>query len=212
MYKVIATSLMIYLTINNAVFAAEEKESKKVMISPGIYSIDVMHNGERVTIKREQNRKNIISEYYQPTHRGKVQPIRPFEPHAVETIGTLEMIDYLKQLEDKGDSIIIIDSRTKAWVKRGTIPGTVNIPFSEFSDDDRAVEIMEEQFDVLSVGSALKFTNAKTLVMYCNGIWCAQSPTAIKKLLKFGYPAAKIKYFRGGMQNWESLGLTVVKP
>ncbi len=212
MYKVIATSLMIYLTINNAVFAAEEKESKKVMISPGIYSIDVMHNGERVTIKREQNRKNIISKYYQPTHRGKIQPIRPFEPHAVETIGTLEMIDYLKQLEDKGDSIIIIDSRTKAWVKRGTIPGTVNIPFSEFSDDDRAVEIMEEQFDVLSVGSALKFTNAKTLVMYCNGIWCAQSPTAIKKLLKFGYPAAKIKYFRGGMQNWESLGLTVVKP
>ena len=125
MYKVIATSLMIYLTINNAVFAAEEKESKKVMISPGIYSIDVMHNGERVTIKREQNRKNIISKYYQPTHRGKIQPIRPFEPHAVETIGTLEMIDYLKQLEDKGDSIIIIDSRTKAWVKRGTIPGTV---------------------------------------------------------------------------------------
>jgi rhodanese-related sulfurtransferase len=62
------------------------------------------------------------------------------------------------------------------------------------------------------MGSALNFSNAKTLVMYCNGIWCGQSPTAIKKLLDYGYPASKIKYFRGGMQNWESLGLTVVNP
>ncbi len=212
MYKIITTTLLICLSVSGAVIADEEKESKKVMISRSIYSIDVMHKGEKVTIKRNQNRKNAISKYYQPTHRGKIQPIAPFEPHAVETIGVLEMLAYLEQLEDKSDSLIIIDSRTAAWVKRGTIPGTVNIPFTEFKGDDRAVEIMEEEFDVLNTGSALNFSNAKTLVMYCNGIWCGQSPTAIKKLLNFGYPAAKIKYFRGGMQNWESLGLTVVSP
>lgn len=212
MYKIITTVLLVCLSVNSAAMAAEEKESKKIMISPGIYSIDVMHKGKKVTIKRKQNRKNVISKYYQPTHRGKVQPMAPFEPHAVETIGVLEMIAYLEQLKDKSDSLMIIDSRTKAWVKRGTIPGTVNIPFTEFKSDDRAAEIMEEDFDVLTTGSAFNFSNAKTLVMYCNGIWCGQSPTAIKKLLNFGYPAAKIKYFRGGMQNWESLGLTVVKP
>jgi rhodanese-related sulfurtransferase len=212
MYKANIVALLLILSFTNVVMAEEEKGSKKVFISPGVYSIEVMHKGEKVTIKRNQDRKNTISKYYQPTHRGKIQPMRPFSPHAVETIGALELIDYLQQLEEKGDSLIIIDSRTKAWVKRGTIPGTVNIPFTEFKEDDRAVEIMEEHFDVLSTGSALNFSNAKTLVMYCNGIWCGQSPTAIKKLLNYGYPASKIKYFRGGMQNWESLGLTVVDP
>jgi len=212
MYKLITVTLFVFIFINNTAIADEKKAAKKVMISPDIYSIDVMHNGKTVTIKRNQNRKNTISKYYQATHRGKIQPMVPFAPHAVETIGALEMIAYLQKHEEKPDSLIIIDSRTKDWVKRGTIPGTVNIPFTEFNEDDRAVEIMEDEFDALSAGNALKFENAKTLVMYCNGIWCGQSPTAIKKLLSLGYPAAKIKYFRGGMQNWESLGLTVVKP
>jgi rhodanese-related sulfurtransferase len=30
-------------------------------------------------------------------------------------------------------------------------------------------------------------------------------------LLKYGYPADKIKWYRGGMQNWTALGLTTVK-
>ena len=212
MYKIFITALLLSISFNSTAIAEEEKESKKVMISPNLYSIEVMHNDEKVVIKRNQDRTNTISKYYQATYRGKIQPVSPFKPHAVETIGTLEMIDYLKQLEQNSDSLIIIDSRTKAWVKRGTIPSSVNIPFTEFKKDDRAIEIMEDEFDVINTGSALNFNNAKTLVMYCNGIWCGQSPTAIKKLLNFGYPAAKIKYFRGGMQNWESLGLTVVAP
>jgi hypothetical protein len=43
-------------------------------------------------------------------------------------------------------------------------------------------------------------------------MWCGQSPRNIKTLLKFGYPASKIKWYRGGMQNWETLGLSTVKP
>jgi hypothetical protein len=30
-------------------------------------------------------------------------------------------------------------------------------------------------------------------------------------LLNFGYPAHKLKWYRGGMQDWEILGLTVVR-
>jgi 3-mercaptopyruvate sulfurtransferase SseA len=91
------------------------------------------------------------------------------------------------------------------------IPGAVSIPFTEFKSSDSTMEVMEDQFDVL-VGDTYDFSNAKTLVMYCNGNWCGQSPTAINKLLKMGYPAAKIKYYRGGMQSWSALGLTVVEP
>ena len=53
---------------------------------------------------------------------------------------------------------------------------------------------------------------AKTLVMFCNGMWCGQSPANIRTLLRFGYPADKLKWYRGGMQDWEILGLTTVTP
>jgi hypothetical protein len=43
-------------------------------------------------------------------------------------------------------------------------------------------------------------------------MWCGQSPSNIKTLLKFGYPAHKIKWYRGGMQSWSNLGLNTVKP
>lgn len=33
----------------------------------------------------------------------------------------------------------------------------------------------------------------------------------LKNLFKFGYPADRIKWYRGGMQNWEILGLSTAK-
>jgi len=168
-----------------------------------------MHNGKEVEIMRNQDRENTISEYYQPTHRGKIQAMNPFKPYDVETIAELEMLEYLQKQADD-DSILVIDSRTPAWVKRGTIPGSTNISYKAFSEVEDTAELMEEQFGAISEGSVWDFTYAKTLVMFCNGPWCGQSPTAIKKLLRAGYPAHKIKYYRGGMQNWEGLGLTVV--
>ncbi|MGM0593805.1 MAG: rhodanese-like domain-containing protein [Pseudomonadota bacterium] len=188
-----------------------EEQDKRVMISTDLYSVEVMHKGEKVTLMRDQDPDNRIAPLYQRTNQGKIQPMHPFAPHAVETIGTLEMIDYLVQASNGDDSLLIIDSRTPTWVARGTLPGATNIPFTEFRDNQRAREIMEEHFGVMGM-DVLDFSYAKTLVMFCNGIWCGQSPAAIRKLLSLGYPAAKIKYYRGGMQNWQSLGLTVVNP
>lgn len=190
---------------------AEEKETKSVMITHSLKSVEVKHEGKPVEIMREQEKNNEIVEFYRKTTRGKIQPMNPFEPHKVETIGEREIIDYIKKQTEGDDSIIIIDSRTPAWTKRsGMIPGAVSIPFTKFKESESTLEIMEDQFNVM-VGDTFDFSNSKTLVMYCNGNWCAQSPTAIKKLLKMGYPAAKIKYYRGGMQSWASLGLTVIK-
>jgi len=45
--------------------------------------------------------------------------------------------------------------------------------------------------------------------LWCNGWWCGQSPAAIRGLLSEGYPAEKLFYFRGGMQNWKIYGMTV---
>lgn len=203
--------VMVTLLLAFAVSAQAEGNSKKVMISADLFSVEVLHQGQPVTLMRNQAADNKIAELYQRTNQGKIQPMHPFAPHAVETIGELEMIDYLVQKSAGDDALLIIDSRTADWVARGTIPGAINIPFTAFKDSATAAEIMEDRFGV-EVSDVMDFSAAKTLVMFCNGNWCGQSPAAIRKLLQLGYPAAKIKYFRGGMQSWHALGLTVVKP
>jgi hypothetical protein len=68
-------------------------------------------------------------------------------------------------------------------------------------------EILENQLGAKRRDDFCNFDNVKTLVMFCNGPWCGQSSTTIKDLLKIGYPAHKILWYRGSMQDWESLGL-----
>ena len=114
------------------------------------------------------------------------------------------------------DTIMVIDSRTPDWVDKGTIPGSVNIPWDKLnaakSDPFTIAEILENQLGARNQEGLWDFSGAKTLVMFCNGMWCGQSPTNIRTLLKFGYPANKLKWYRGGMQDWEILGLTTVVP
>ena len=47
------------------------------------------------------------------------------------------------------------------------------------------------------------------LVLFCNGPWCGQSPTAIREMIAAGYPAERISYYRGGMLDWRLLGFNV---
>lgn len=191
-----------------------------VQITPELASVDVMHDGKKVTIMRNQDTANTINPDYAKTSR-KCPPfcIRPIKiAEGVETLGELEMIHYVKMKSDGVDHIVVIDSRTPDWVAKGTIPGSINIPWTKLSPAKGAsffeiAGILQKQFGVIEEeGGLMNFSKAKTLVMFCNGMWCGQSPRNILQLLKIGYPAEKIKWYRGGMQNWETLGLTTVKP
>jgi rhodanese-related sulfurtransferase len=189
-----------------------------VNLTPDLPSVDVMSDGQKVTIMRNQNPNSTVNPDFAKTSR-KCPPfcIQPGElATGVETIGELETIQYLKKMSDGDNSIIVVDSRTPDWVEKGTIPGAVNIPWDKLnigkSDPITVQEILEKHFGVKNQDGFYMFDNAKTVVMFCNGPWCGQSPTNIKGLLKIGYPANKIKWYRGGMQDWEVLGLTTVKP
>ena len=189
-----------------------------VNIAVGLPSVDVMHNGQKVTIMRNQDQNNTVNPDFAKTSR-KCPPfcIQPGElAPRVATIGELEIIHYLKLMSDGDTSIMVVDSRTPDWVTKGTIPGAINIPWDKLnigkSDPITVHDILEKHLGVKNQDGFYIFDNAKTVVMFCNGPWCGQSPTNIKGLLKIGYPAGKIKWYRGGMQEWEVLGLTTVKP
>lgn len=203
---------------NAATLAPDASSALQVNISADLASVDVMHHGRRVTIMRNQDQDNSINPEFAQTSR-KCPPfcIQPIElAPGVRTVAELEVLHFLKQISDGDTSALVIDSRTPAWVEKGIIPGTVNIPWDTLnigkSDPATVQEILEKQLGAQRRDDFWNFDKVKTLVLFCNGSWCGQSPTTIKGLLTIGYPAHKILWYRGGMQDWESLGLTTLKP
>lgn len=203
--------------VASLVFSANVSAGKPVGITKDLMDVTVKHDGKDVKITRNQNNDNTVNPAFAKTSR----PCPPFciQPAelapGVETIAEVEMLDYISRMNAGDNSILIVDSRTPDWVKKGTIPGAKNIPWTKLNpakgaDPISILEILESEFGVKENEGLLDFTNAKTLVMFCNGMWCGQSPNNIKNLLKFGYPAHKIKWYRGGIQDWEILGLTTV--
>tara|TARA_B100001996_G_scaffold280653_1_gene221090 strand:+ start:83 stop:742 length:660 start_codon:yes stop_codon:yes gene_type:complete len=212
-YLLILTALLLIISV-----PAASDNDLDVNINNEISFVDVKHNGKEIRIQRNQSLNNLVNPEYAKTSR-KCPPfcIQPYSlGNGVETIGELELLDYLKKRSTGDNSILIIDSRTEDWIKKGTIPGSVNIPWTLLkpeagADPFEIAEILEKRFGALNIEGLWNFSNAKTLVLFCNGMWCGQSPSSIKTLLRFGYPAEKLKWYRGGMQDWEILGLTVVK-
>jgi hypothetical protein len=126
----------------------------EVNISAGLASVDVMHHGRKVTIMRNQNQNNSVNLEFARTSR-KCPPfcVQPSElSPGVETIAELEVLDFLKGISDGDASVMVIDSRTPAWIEKGIIPGTVNIPWGTLnigkSDPATVQEILEIQLGV----------------------------------------------------------------
>ncbi len=153
-----------------------------------------------VEIERIQDTTHEISGEWALTSRPCpafcIQPHSPAE--GVSTIGELELIEMLQDPD-----AVVVDSRTPDWFEGGTIPGAINIPYT-YVLDDLARMGCEPDFD------GWDCTEAKRVALFCNGVWCGQSPTAIRNMIEAGYPADRIFYYRGGMQIWRLLGLTVI--
>ena len=214
--KNILKTFFVFLFLINSTFVFSNE--LVVNISNEISFVDVIHEGKKIRIQRNQSTDNVVNSVFAKTSR-RCPPfcIQPNSlGNGVETIGELEILEYLKRSSDGDSSVLVIDSRTEDWVKKGTIPGSINIPWNSLkpeagADPFQIADILEKKFNVTNIEGLWNFTNAKTLVLFCNGMWCGQSPSNIKTLLRLGYPAGKLKWYRGGMQNWEILGLTVVK-
>ncbi len=215
-----------------------QAEDVSVRITEDMPYVDVLHEGKTVRIQRVQDEENVIDGGFAKTSR-KCPPFCIHPMHVadgVETIGEVELLYFLKD-ELQNETGLVIDARTPSWYQKGTIPGSINIPFTDFAEDPQSVKI-QSLMEALGVvrGSATNswldklsawawsagltapdevkwnFSKARKLVLWCNGPWCDQSPRAINSLLALGYPPEKIYYYRGGMQLWQIFGLTVVLP
>jgi rhodanese-related sulfurtransferase len=191
------------------IVSASDTEAK---ITPDREGLTVEHQGRPVHVQHDQNETQAIEPNFQRTlRRCPLFCIRPMHlPGGMETIGEIEMLDYLRRRVDGDDSVAIVDSRGAKWHKRGTIPGAVNIRYKRLSlrsaEEPDIADMLEPQFDARRRTELWDFRDAKALVMFCNGAWCAN----MRSLTRMGYPPSKIKWYRGGMQAGETLGLTTV--
>ncbi|MCB1786566.1 MAG: rhodanese-like domain-containing protein [Gammaproteobacteria bacterium] len=190
-----------------------------VGITRSIDKLEGTLDGKPFVIMRNQDQSNTVNPAFAKTSR-KCPPFCIQPQHlaeGVETIGELEVLGYIEKIAAGDKSVLLIDSRTPDWAAKGTIPGAINVPWtrlnpSKGADPISITEILTNLFGARDLEGLWDFDDAKTLVLFCNGMWCGQSPNNIQNLLRFGYPAHKIKWYRGGMQDWEILGLTTVKP
>ncbi len=208
----------------------------EVNLTSSMPYLEVLHEGRKVRIQRIQDTAHVITGGFARTSR-KCPPfcIQPMQvAPGVTTVGELEVFNFMELMVNTGEGLLI-DARLPDWYRKGTIPGSVNIPFTLFNlpdDDPRFVAVMQRlgvrpasadggglmQKVKAMFGDAPQgngrwdFSMAKDILLWCNGMWCGQSPRAIRGLLGHGYPPEKIRYYRGGMQSWRILGLTVVVP
>lgn len=175
--------------------------AQEVLIKEGLLEVKIDTATGPVVIKRNQDQNANIDPDFAKTSR-KCPPfcVQPIEAApGVKTVAELEVIEFL----DKKAGVLL-DARTQDWHLRGTIPGSVNIPYTEVAG--RLAELGCQKN-----GAAWNCGGAKKVILYCNGPWCGQSPTAIAAMIKAGYPADRILYYRGGVQAWKSLGFNTVE-
>lgn len=188
--------------------------AQEVLISPDMASVAFSANGENFTIAREQDPEAVLSGEFARIARACppacIQPMKALRN--VETVAELEVLSFLQGPVTEGTGLLI-DARVPEWFAKGSIPGAVNVPFATLTADN------PYRNDILAAlgarptgGEMMDFSDVTELVIFCNGPWSDQSAQAVRALREAGYPADKLKYYRGGMQDWLMLGLTATAP
>lgn len=130
-------------------------------------------------------------------NKGWIQPLVP-----APGIVPVTEFEVLAAISDP--NVVLVDMRTQEWFIERTIPGAINIPYTE-------VAMRLDELGCTKNGEKFDCSNAVTMLGFCNGPVCPQSPTAMHAMIREGYPAEKIMYYRGGMLDWDALGFTTVQ-
>ncbi|SFV56263.1 hypothetical protein MNB_SV-9-116 [hydrothermal vent metagenome] len=230
--------ILLLLTLSYLLFGNEIEELKVLQYK----GVDVTHNqlngkSEEFIIKRERDficlnipiSNDMIWEgdYANrtvPTRckttliktAGQIQPmnIHPL----IKTFGELEVLKFIDEKEFNSE-LLLIDTRGEHWFEYRTIPSAINIPYYVITKSKKYKKEFKKALLILGIKKDFKnkkyrynFNKAKTITLFCNGSWCGQSPAMIKTLLLMGYPANKIKWYRGGMDDWLGMNMTSTRP
>jgi len=178
----------------------QQKESKslhRVDIAPNLSRVEVKFRGRVFTIERVDRRE--------------CPPfcIEPFEIKGIKGVGELETIEFIKSL-DKKRGRILVDARSVSEFEDSTIPTAVNIPYSILNPDSKYKDEVLKLLGAVKLKKGWYFKKSYRLLIFDNGVLDSRARRLINRLIEYGYPKSKILYYRGGLESWRALGLSVI--
>jgi hypothetical protein len=184
-----------------------------IKITSELSHVVTSDSGQKVKIERIQDVSNQLTDDFTKTSRQCppfcIQPTKVDKN--VQNIGELELLKFIntKISSHKG---ILIDTRLHSWFELETIPSSINLPFSvvEGASKSKLKKIFQILGMTIKSDGTWDFSKVKELAIFDNGAWCAQANHFVPNLLKYGYPAKKILYYRAGLQGWKLVGLTTL--
>jgi len=189
------------------------EELHLIKINEKISFIITTDQGKKVEIVRIQDTSHHLTDDFSKTSR-ECPPycVQPTKIHKdIKNVAELELLSFIENHVNK-HSGILVDTRLKSWFELESIPSAINIPYVAVKSFSK--KSMNKLFVLLGKkempDGSWNFTDAKKMLIFDNGIWCAQSQYFVDALLKYNYPTDKILYYRAGLQGWKLLGLTTV--
>jgi rhodanese-related sulfurtransferase len=208
-------------------------------LKPDVPYVFVIHQGRTIKVQRDVYKSFIARSDIRGPLIQTSPSCPPFCLQKMEldvpvvTIGEAEIVDFmLTTLRDKKG--ILVDVRTERTYKNSTIPGSVNYPLRRINkgaDSKEFITMLEELgakhrekpdwltqqmeniglIDASMLSENWDFSDAKDLILWSSSATDNSAATSIKALLTAGYPAQKLKWYRGGMAAWQYWGFTTVK-
>lgn len=173
--------------------------------------LELVLNGQSVTIQRDQNPEAMLTGDYARTARAcPPQCIQPMQAApGVATFGERELLAFLQARVANGSGALI-DARLPDGFASGSLPGAVNVPFATLAPENQyRNELLKALGAQVTADGAVDFSTALDLTVYAEGPWSDSAARALRFLVDAGYPPEKLNYYRGGVQDWLHYGLAV---
>lgn len=108
---------------------------------------------------------------------------------------------------------VMIDPRLPEAHAAGTLPGAVNLPLPTLARDNPYLgDVLRALGATGGEAGDFDFSAAKLLLIHGNGPWQDEGAGAVQALLDLGYPADKLRFYRGGIRDWMLTGLALAMP
>ncbi|WP_299414356.1 rhodanese-like domain-containing protein [uncultured Sulfitobacter sp.] len=135
--------------------------------------------------------------------------IAPFQAAVgIETVIEPQVLNFLVNAVGKNEGLLL-DARMPEDRALGYIPGSVSLPFATLAQDNKFRDQILMALGVRVFEDVYNFSDAQRLMIYDNGPSQNDAGVLISYLLEAGYPPELMSYYRGGMQVWSVLALTI---
>lgn len=237
-HRLAPVALALSLAFSQGVLADASSKKNTAPLKPDVPYIFVVHNGRSIKVERDidqsfRARVDIRGQLYQNANTCPPFCLKPMQLNVpVETIGEAEIIDFMmaSMRENTG---VLVDARHPNSYNKSTIPGSINLFIQDLmkaAEGDELDAIFESlgaekreqpgwftgQLETYGLaGDGLRkgewdFTEAKDLVIWSTSAMDRTSESVIRIFLDAGYPASKLKWYRGGMASWQYWGFSTV--